>query len=119
MTAKKNKALLSAEDEIRAEEAEMKETEVEAAVVEQSAEAAEVPEDSGSYVYCGPSIRGVARQYTVFNGGLPEHVRDYAEQHPLIKTLTVPVERFAEMRSKLETRGTAEALIFSKLKSEL
>ena len=117
MTAKKNKALLSAEDEIRAEEA--KETEVEAAVMERSAVAEEVPEDSGSYVYCGPSIRGVARQYTVFNGGLPEHVRDYAEQHPLIKTLTVPVERFAEMRSKLETRGTAEALIFSKLKSEL
>jgi len=119
MTAKKSKTLPAIEEEIRAEEAEKKETEVEAAVMEQSAKAAEDPEDSGSHVYCGPSIRGVARQYTVFNGGLPEHVKEFAEQHPLIKALTVPVDRFAEMRSKLETRGTAEALIFSKLKSEL
>lgn len=119
MTAKKNKTLLTTDDQIRAEEAERKETEKEAALMEMKAEAEREPAETGSFVYCGPSIRGVARQYTVFNGGLPEHVRDYAEQHPLIKTLTVPVERFAEMRSKLETRGTAEALIFSKLKSEL
>lgn len=119
MTAKKDKALLTTDDQIRAEEAERKETEKEAALMEMKAEAEREPAEAGSFVYCGPSIRGVARQFTVFNGGLPETVKDFTDKHPLVRALIVPVDRFAEMRRKLETKGTAEALIFAKLKLEL
>ncbi len=91
----------------------------EPAVMEQMEAEKNDPEESGLFVYCGPSIRGVARQYTVFNGGIPDYVRDFAEKHPIARTMIVPVERFAEMRTKLETKGTAEALLYGKLKSEL
>ena len=116
---KKKETILTTEDQIRKEEAEAKAAEFNAGLMEMKTEAEEVPEESGSFVYCGPSVRGVARQYTVFNGGLPEMVKDFAAKHPIAKTLIVPVDRFADMRRKLETKGTAEALIYKKLKSEL
>ena len=56
---------------------------------------------SVTQVYCGPTVRGVAKQYTVFHGGIPD------------------VERFAETRKRLETAGTAETILYGKIKSEL
>lgn len=70
-------------------------------------------------VYCGPSVKGVARQYTVYSGGLPEAVKAFMEAHPLAKQLIVPVNRLADMRLKLETKGSKEMLIYQKLRSEL
>lgn len=118
MTKKKD-TILTTEDQIRKEEEEKKAAEFDAGLMEMKAEARYSPEDSGSFVYCGPSVRGVARQYTVFSGGLPDMVKDFAAKHPIAKALIVPVDKFAEMRRKLETKGTAEALIYKKLKSEL
>lgn len=118
MTAKKEKTLLPADEQNKAEEAKITEME-KASLIAEEAEETDGPKETGSYVYCGPSVRGVARQYTVFNGGLPEMVKNFAFDHPLAKALIVPVERFADMRRKLETKGTAEALIFTKLKLEL
>ena len=119
MTAKKDKALLTTDDQIRAEEAERTETEKEAALMEMKAEAEREPAETGSFVYCGPSIRGVARQFTVFNGGRSETLKGLTPTHPPLRPLICSVDRFAEMRRKLETKGTAEALIFAKLKLEL
>jgi len=70
-------------------------------------------------VYCGPTVRGVAKQYTVFRGGIPEALEDFSERHPEVKALLVPVEQFAETRRKMETAGTAEAILYHKIKSEL
>lgn len=70
-------------------------------------------------VYCGPSVRGVARQYTVYNGGIPDVVKQFITEHPAAKGLLVSVERFAQVRIKLETRGTAEAILFNKVRAEL
>ena len=64
---------------------------------------------AGPVVYCGPTVRGVAKQYTVFSGGIPEALEDFSERHPEVKALLVPVEQFAETRRKMETAGTAEA----------
>lgn len=34
-------------------------------------------------VYCGPSVKGVAKQYTVYTGGnIPAPLRDFVQQHP-------------------------------------
>lgn len=71
-------------------------------------------------VYCGPSIRNVARQYTVYCGGkLPGALRAFLDKNPEARGLLVPVERFAETRKRLEVRGTAEAVLFEKVKSKL
>ena len=66
---------------------------------------------TGPVVYCGPSVRGVARQYTVYAGTIPAALADFIQAHP--------VGRFAQVRSNLGRSGTAEAILFQKIKSEL
>jgi hypothetical protein len=73
----------------------------------------------GTRVYCGPTVRGVAKQYTVFRGGIPEALEAFIAIHPEAGALVVDVERFAETRKRLETAGTAEAILYGKIKSEL
>lgn len=92
---------------------------------EQAAEAAATPEITGETeakpcVYCGPSVRGVARQYTVYaSGNTPAALDEFVKQHPAAKNLLVPVERFAQTRKALETAGTAESILYNKIKNEL
>lgn len=96
---------------------------------EQAAEAATIPEITGKTeatapktpcVYCGPSVRGVARQYTVYaSGNTPATLDEFVKQHPAAKNLLVPVERFAQTRKALETAGTAESILYNKIKNEL
>lgn len=70
-------------------------------------------------VYCGPSVRGVAQQYTVYNGGVPDVMKQFVSEHPAAKGLLVSVNRFVKVRTKLETQGTAESILFNKLREEL
>lgn len=70
-------------------------------------------------VYCGPSVRGVSRQYTVYTGEAPEPLTEFVKKHPAAKGLIVPVARFAETRRNLGKSGTAEAILFEKVKSEI
>lgn len=97
---------------------------------EQAAEAATTPEITGeteakiehktTCVYCGPSVRGVARQYTVYaSGNTPAALDEFVKQNPAAKNLLVPVERFAQTRKALETAGTAESILYNKIKNEL
>ncbi len=74
---------------------------------------------TGPVVYCGPSVRGVARQYTVYAGTIPAALADFIQAHPAAKGLLVSVGRFAQVRSNLGRSGTAEAILFQKIKSEL
>ena len=74
---------------------------------------------TGPVVYCGPSVRGVARQYTVYTGTIPAALADFIQAHPAAKGLLVSVGRFAQVRSNLGRSGTAEAILFQKIKSEL
>ena len=73
---------------------------------------------TGPVVYCGPSVRG-ARQYTVDAGTIPAALADFIQAHPAAKGLLVSVGRFAQVRSNLGRSGTAEAILFQKIKSEL
>ena len=43
----------------------------------------------------------------------------FLQAHPAAKGLVVNVERFAQVRSNLSRSGTAEAILFQKIKSEL
>lgn len=72
-----------------------------------------------SYVYCGPTVRGVARQFTVYTYGLTGPIKEFLEAHPEAKALLVPLDRFAETRLRLEKKGTWEALLYQALKASL
>ena len=64
--------------------------------------------------YCVPTIKGVAPQYTVFVGGVPAKLAEKMEAIPVLKALTVPRERFAEMRVKVEQDGTRENTLYQR-----
>lgn len=63
-------------------------------------------------VYCGPSIKGVARQYTVYANELPEQLKALMERIPAARGLVVRVDDFARTRKNLEIPGTAEAILY-------
>ena len=65
-------------------------------------------------VYCGPTIKGLAPQYTVFVGGVPAKLAEKMEAIPVLKALTVPREKFAEMRVKVEQDGTRENTLYQR-----
>mgnify|MGYP005760732761 CR=1 FL=1 len=75
--------------------------------------------ENGKLVYCGPTVRGVAKQYTVFSGGMPRELEEFIQKHPEAAALVVRVEHFAQTRKRVETAGTAEAMLYRKIKSEL
>ena len=73
----------------------------------------------GTLVYCGPTIRGVANQYTVFEGGIPTKLQEQAAKSAAIKALIVPLEKFAVTRERVEREGTAEYILFQKARAAL
>lgn len=70
-------------------------------------------------VYCGPSVRGVARQYTTYQGGIPDALKEFIKVHPAALGLIVPTGKFPSMRKRLETRGTSEANLYKTVKEAL
>ena len=71
-------------------------------------------------VYCGPSVKNVARQYTTYQGGgIPDALREFIKAHPAARGLITSTGKFAAMRKRLETPGTAEAILYKTVKSEL
>jgi len=76
-------------------------------------------QEKQAVVYCGPSVRGVARQYTVYQGGVPQALAEFGKNHPAVMALTVPLERFAATRTALESKGTAQAALYKQILKEL
>ncbi len=70
-------------------------------------------------VYCGPSAKGVARQYTTYQGGIPGALRKFIKEHPETLGLIVSTGAFPAMRRRLETPGTPEAELYRAAKEEL
>jgi len=71
-------------------------------------------------VYCGPTVRGVARQYTTYQGGgIPDALRDFIKEHPEAQRLIVSTAQFPNMRRRLDTPGTAEAKLYKQVKGQL
>ena len=71
-------------------------------------------------VYCGPTVRGVARQYTTYQGGgITDALRDFIGEHPEARQLIVSTAQFPAMRKRLDTPGTAEAKLYKRVKAQL
>ena len=117
--ASESKAAVAEAEEVKAQAAEQTEAESPAGQQETAEESAAAGADDTPRGYCGPSVRGVVRQYTVYTGEIPEMVADFIKEHPSAEALLVPTERFAEMRKALETRGTAEAILYKQIRSEI
>lgn len=47
---------------------------------------------AGAVVYCGPTILGIAKQYTTFRGGLPTPLREAVRKSEIMNGLLVPLE---------------------------
>ena len=92
---------------------------------EDTATAPETPEQDlfagiqNPCVYCGPTVRGVARQYTTYQGGIPDALRDFIKEHPEARWLIVSTARFPATRKRLDTPGTAEAKLYKRVKEQL
>ena len=111
----------------RTDEAELKTAAVDTAAVEsettEAAEGAEnkeaetVSESVEALVYCGPSIKNIVREGTVFTGGLPEALVEYTKKQPAIKNLIVSLEKYAALRAAISAPGTAAYIIYKNILS--
>ena len=79
--------------------------------------------EAGTLVYCGPTIPGVAKQFTSYRGGIPEALAlaqadtlakalaAAQKQTPVLGGLTVPLDKLPEaMRQLREKTGPIYAL---------
>lgn len=77
---------------------------------------ATVVEKPTAVVYCGPKIPGIAAQYQVFTGGLPEQLNAAIKQKPVLGALIVPVAEMAEARKEINSGTGRLAALFEKAK---
>ena len=66
-------------------------------------------------MYLGPTIRGVAKSGTVFEGGLPKKLSTLAEKKPIINNLIVPLDGIVATKAAIDKEGTAEAVAYDKI----
>ena len=66
-------------------------------------------------VYCGPSVRGVAKQYTVYAGTLPKTLKNLMAR----KMLCVSLDDFARIRAALADKNSAEYKVYRAILKEL
>lgn len=69
--------------------------------------------------YCGPSVRGIAKQYTVYHGRLPDALVKFLAKHPAAQCLCVPLSEFAATRAGLNTKGSPQATLYKTILNEL
>ncbi len=74
--------------------------------------------DTGPRVYIGPDIPG-AKQYTVFNNGLPESLKEKAKEKPFFNSLIIPVGKLAQASMELNTEGSTLNILFKKAVKEI
>lgn len=63
------------------------------------------PVQQAVVVYCGPTLAGIAKQYTVYKGELPPALTEAIMKVPSIKDLIVPLERLPEVRQQLNGKS--------------
>lgn len=66
-------------------------------------------------VYCGPSLFNILPQFTVFNNGIPQHLKEHIEKCPAIQELIVPVSELQACRKSIEKQGSKENTMYSQI----
>ena len=62
-------------------------------------------EAAGTVVYCGPPIKGVARQFTAYNNGIPEGLKAATEKNKVLAAMIVPLEDLPEAMRQLRQKS--------------
>ena len=76
--------------------------------------ATKAPEkQQGIVVYIGPDIPGV-KQYTTYNAGLPDALKEEIKEHPFFNSFVVPVEKLAKASAELAKEGSALSILYRK-----
>lgn len=60
---------------------------------------------AGTVVYCGPSIKGVARRFTAYNNGIPEGLKAATEKNKVLAAMIVPLEELPEAMRQLRQKS--------------
>lgn len=53
---------------------------------------------ASSTVYCGPTIPGVAVQFTTYTNGVPAALAEAVRERPVLGDLVVPLDQLPEVR---------------------
>lgn len=67
----------------------------------------------GVSVYIGPDIPE-AKQYTVFNNGLPDVLKTKMKEYPFFRPLVIPVEKLSKACAELSREGSALHVLYGK-----
>ena len=65
-------------------------------------------------VYCGPTIRGVAKEDTVFIDGIPAALQEMVDRCPAMRHLLVPTSAIAQTRTELRDASSTVSIFYSK-----
>lgn len=69
--------------------------------------------ENETVVYIGPDIPG-AKQYTTYNAGLPDALKEQIIEHRVFESLVVPVGRLAKANAELAKDGSALSVLYKK-----
>lgn len=62
-------------------------------------------------IYCGPTIIGIAKQFTAYTKGIPEALKNKAVEIPAISALVIPIDELPEAREQLRSgKGSLYAI---------
>lgn len=69
---------------------------------------------AGSSVYCGPTIPGVAKQFTVYTGGIPVQLKKAIEKNPVLGSLVVALGNLPEVMGQLRQGAGTYFVLYRK-----
>lgn len=75
--------------------------------------AASATQEAETVVYIGPDIPG-AKQYTTYNAGLPDALKEQIAEYRIFESLVVPVEKLAAASAELRKEGSALSVLYQK-----
>jgi hypothetical protein len=68
-------------------------------------------------IYCGPTLPAKygLQQYTVFKGGIPDHIQSIIKDYAPLGVLIVDVEKLGATKAAINTTGTVEAVTYKNI----
>ena len=70
-------------------------------------------QEAETVIYIGPDIPG-AKQYTTYNAGLPDALKEKIKEHPFFNSLVVPVTKLAKANAEMAREGSALSILYRK-----
>jgi hypothetical protein len=104
----------TSDTEVKTEETVLKNTEQ--SVPTSVAKPMNIKKKTQKQVYVGPTIAGVAVQYTIYNNGLPTILKAAIAENPAIGSLVVPISKLAEAMKAINTKQGAMHIQYENVK---